>query len=96
MDLPASGDEYGEEDANTGVYIKLFIIYNPPNTFYVLLLGCGLMSLARPASGSRNTPAKRWPWLAALFKPTIQKQQFCGGAVITDVHILTAAHCFEK
>ncbi|XP_065165156.1 coagulation factor IX-like [Atheta coriaria] len=75
MDLPASGDEYGEEDANTG---------------------CGLMSLARPASGSRNTPAKRWPWLAALFKPTIQKQQFCGGAVITDVHILTAAHCFEN
>merc|ERR1719445_1077948 len=31
-----------------------------------------------------------WPWIAALMN---NGRQFCGGSLITDRHILTAAHC---
>jgi len=33
-----------------------------------------------------------YPWMAAL---TNRNRQFCGGSLIDDIHILTAAHCVE-
>ena len=34
-----------------------------------------------------------WPWIAALMN---NGRQFCGGSLITDRHILTAAHCVAQ
>lgn len=34
----------------------------------------------------------QYPWMAALF---IDDQYFCGGSIIDETHILTAAHCTD-
>lgn len=43
--------------------------------------------------GGQNAEPGEWPWIAALFN---SGRQFCGGSLIDDKHILTAAHCVAK
>lgn len=40
--------------------------------------------------GGKNADPGEWPWMAALFNVG---RQFCGGSLIDEQHILTAAHC---
>ncbi|GLH08206.1 Serine proteinase stubble [Gryllus bimaculatus] len=40
--------------------------------------------------GGQNADIGEWPWMAALFNGG---RQFCGGSLIDNIHILTAAHC---
>ncbi|KAG8038671.1 hypothetical protein G9C98_000226 [Cotesia typhae] len=40
--------------------------------------------------GGHNADPGEWPWIAALFNAG---RQVCGGSLISDKHILTAAHC---
>jgi len=40
--------------------------------------------------GGHNADPGEWPWIAALFNGG---RQFCGGSLIDDIHILSAAHC---
>ncbi|KAL0127867.1 hypothetical protein PUN28_003247 [Cardiocondyla obscurior] len=40
--------------------------------------------------GGKNADPGEWPWIAALFNAG---RQFCGGSLIDDTHVLTAAHC---
>ncbi|KAJ8923627.1 hypothetical protein NQ315_010206 [Exocentrus adspersus] len=60
--------------------------------------GCGVSTEGRSFS-TRRSGIQEWPWIAALYRPKqLQQgleQQFCGGSLITDTHILTASHCVQ-
>lgn len=44
--------------------------------------------------GGKPADKGEWPWMAALLRD--QTDQYCGGVLITDQHILTASHCVDK
>lgn len=57
--------------------------------------GCGLMG--RPMTrvvGGEKAQRGKYPWMAAILRD--RTDQFCGGALISDRHILTASHCVDK
>lgn len=43
--------------------------------------------------GGRPADPQEWPWMAALLRKDMA--QYCGGVLITDRHVLTAAHCVQ-
>lgn len=43
--------------------------------------------------GGHNAEPNEWPFIAVLFNGG---RQFCGGSLIDDIHILTAAHCVAQ
>lgn len=57
--------------------------------------GCGLSSVSDSrVVGGRVADVGAWPWMAAIYqKIEAQTKVGCGGALITDRHVLTAAHC---
>ncbi|XP_037068009.1 clotting factor B-like isoform X2 [Pollicipes pollicipes] len=59
---------------------------------------CGYRNVsANRIIGGRIAEPNAWPWLAALgYEFTENKIEFfCGGALLTDQHVLTAAHCIK-
>ncbi|CAB3239924.1 unnamed protein product [Arctia plantaginis] len=40
--------------------------------------------------GGHNAQQNEWPWIVALFNAG---RQFCGGSLMDDTHVLSAAHC---
>ena len=57
------------------------------------LSGCGYSArLNSRIVGGRPADKGAWPWMAALLDKE-DEQPFCGGALISDQHVLTAAHC---
>ena len=43
--------------------------------------------------GGQLADPQEWPWMVALLK---DGDHFCGGVLITDLHVLTAAHCVHR
>ncbi|XP_055903581.1 serine proteinase stubble [Eupeodes corollae] len=43
--------------------------------------------------GGQNSSPNEWPWVVVLFN---KGKQFCGGSMIDNVHVLTAAHCVAR
>jgi len=57
--------------------------------------GCGTTTKTKiRIAGGQPADPKEWPWMVALLRQGAI--QYCGGVLITDRHVLTAAHCVYR
>lgn len=54
---------------------------------------CGLVPKNNRIVGGTNAAPGAWPWQASLH---INNKHFCGGSLINDMWVLSAAHCFPS
>lgn len=59
--------------------------------------GCGVATKQFPKiAGGRPADPGEYPWMAALITRNAASGAFCGGVLITDRHVLSAAHCSNR
>lgn len=58
---------------------------------------CGINGLADRIIDGIPAPLRAWPWMVVLRGNTGSRSSwFCGGTLISDRYVLTAAHCFKE
>ncbi|XP_050308708.1 serine protease gd-like [Anthonomus grandis grandis] len=61
---------------------------------------CGTISIQRATpliSHGENTVPGQWPWHTALYLENNKDTEYiCGGTLVSDKHVITAAHCVTK
>ncbi|XP_037789183.1 LOW QUALITY PROTEIN: phenoloxidase-activating factor 3-like [Penaeus monodon] len=58
---------------------------------------CGVRGLDDKIVGGEDAPLGAWPWMVILRgRVNGRRSWFCGGALVSDRYVLTAAHCFKE
>ncbi|XP_037068991.1 serine protease 44-like [Pollicipes pollicipes] len=88
----ASGGEKPAVEASAVVDTDPFIDLSKPIDLNAPI--CGRTKAAKRIVGGSEAPPHAFPWLVAL-QTGRSKVQFCGGSIINERYILTAAHCVD-
>ncbi|XP_068245825.1 venom protease-like [Palaemon carinicauda] len=56
-------------------------------------IGCGITALATRIVGGTAANIKEHPWIVSILRTGVNPNQYCGGALLSNRHVLTAAHC---
>ena len=64
-------------------------------TYLIILSGCGETKIPQARIvGGNETFEGEYPWMVAIYLHGNGKSEFwCGGALVSRNHIITAAHC---
>ena len=64
-------------------------------SFLHSFLNSKTLSIIQRIIGGKDTKPMDYPWMAALHWPNTEWREIwqCGGSIINDRYILTAAHC---
>ncbi|XP_047483691.1 prostasin-like [Penaeus chinensis] len=54
---------------------------------------CGITNDARIVGGTEVVPALKYPWMVGVLVPRLLSSYLCGGTIINDRFVITAAHC---
>ncbi|KAG9508708.1 putative protein phosphatase 2C 60, partial [Fragariocoptes setiger] len=90
---PKSNDtnQASTQTKNSTVHLYEFLAARNNNT-------CGESSFTRTSRivGGNDSKLGQWPWMTAIYlhkNPNENSEFWCGGALIDNRHVLTAAHC---
>ncbi|KAK0138433.1 Serine protease 27 [Merluccius polli] len=87
---PGSGRGPSTEPANRGPGRGLS--RRPESTHSRCARLCGTAPLNNKIVGGDDAPPGTWPWQVSLGGP----RHFCGGSLINNEWVMTAAHCFHE
>nr|CAD7576198.1 unnamed protein product [Timema californicum] len=74
------------------ILATLACLFMLPMHHYVYLPGCGLSNEESRIVGGQTTQMNEYPWMARL---SYFNRFYCGGMLINDRYVLTAAHCVK-
>ncbi|XP_042855651.1 phenoloxidase-activating factor 3-like [Penaeus japonicus] len=58
---------------------------------------CGARGVVDKIVGGEDAPLGAWPWMVALRgRVNGRRSWFCGGVLVSERYVLTAAHCFKE
>ena len=87
----------GQRDCTSGnIIVKKYKLLTHINiAFNHIDCNCGVRKRATRIVGGQETGVNEFPWMVrvVLWNETIGKWEKCGGSIISNQHILTAAHC---